>query len=75
MFGIVGIPITEIAVAAQAVGIKYIGMRNEQAVSIYLVGPILSLTVLQQNETHHLTRKNVASEHSFKETVEKQLLH
>lgn len=31
MFGIVGIPITEIAVAAQAVGIKYIGMRNEQA--------------------------------------------
>uniref|UniRef100_A0A8B9VU41 2-hydroxyacyl-CoA lyase n=1 Tax=Anas zonorhyncha TaxID=75864 RepID=A0A8B9VU41_9AVES len=31
MFGIVGIPIIEIAVAAQAVGIKYIGMRNEQA--------------------------------------------
>ncbi|KGL77697.1 2-hydroxyacyl-CoA lyase 1, partial [Tinamus guttatus] len=31
MFGIVGIPITEIAIAAQAVGIKYIGMRNEQA--------------------------------------------
>ncbi|XP_056656244.1 2-hydroxyacyl-CoA lyase 1 [Monodelphis domestica] len=33
MFGIVGIPVTEIAVAAQAVGIKYIGMRNEQAAS------------------------------------------
>ncbi|XP_004704066.1 2-hydroxyacyl-CoA lyase 1 [Echinops telfairi] len=31
MFGIVGIPVTEIAVAAQALGIKYIGMRNEQA--------------------------------------------
>uniref|UniRef100_A0A8C4Y0E9 2-hydroxyacyl-CoA lyase n=1 Tax=Gopherus evgoodei TaxID=1825980 RepID=A0A8C4Y0E9_9SAUR len=31
MFGIVGIPVTEIAVAAQAIGIKYIGMRNEQA--------------------------------------------
>ncbi|NWX98812.1 HACL1 lyase, partial [Nothoprocta ornata] len=31
MFGIVGIPITEIAIAAQAIGIKYIGMRNEQA--------------------------------------------
>ncbi|XP_023774950.1 2-hydroxyacyl-CoA lyase 1 [Cyanistes caeruleus] len=31
MFGIVGIPVTEIAVAAQAVGIKYVGMRNEQA--------------------------------------------
>lgn len=36
MFGIVGIPVTEIAIAAQAVGIKYVGMRNEQAVSIYL---------------------------------------
>ncbi|XP_068791370.1 2-hydroxyacyl-CoA lyase 1 isoform X2 [Struthio camelus] len=31
MFGVVGIPITEIAIAAQAIGIKYIGMRNEQA--------------------------------------------
>jgi len=34
MFGVVGIPITEVAVAAQAAGIKYIGMRNEQAVSL-----------------------------------------
>ena len=33
MFGIVGIPVIEVAMAAQAVGIKYIGMRNEQAVS------------------------------------------
>ncbi|KAF4020727.1 hypothetical protein G4228_012420 [Cervus hanglu yarkandensis] len=32
MFGIVGIPVTEIALAAQEVGIRYIGMRNEQAV-------------------------------------------
>ncbi|XP_074840636.1 2-hydroxyacyl-CoA lyase 1 isoform X3 [Carettochelys insculpta] len=31
IFGIVGIPVTEIAIAAQAIGIKYIGMRNEQA--------------------------------------------
>ncbi|XP_029445071.1 2-hydroxyacyl-CoA lyase 1 isoform X2 [Rhinatrema bivittatum] len=31
MFGIVGIPIIEVAFAAQAAGIKYIGMRNEQA--------------------------------------------
>ncbi|XP_068092187.1 2-hydroxyacyl-CoA lyase 1 [Hyperolius riggenbachi] len=31
MFGIVGFPIVEVAVAAQAAGIKYIGMRNEQA--------------------------------------------
>lgn len=28
---IVGIPVVEVAVAAQQVGIKYIGMRNEQA--------------------------------------------
>nr|XP_035948415.1 2-hydroxyacyl-CoA lyase 1 isoform X3 [Halichoerus grypus] len=32
MFGIVGIPVTEIAVAAQKLGITYVGMRNEQAV-------------------------------------------
>ncbi|XP_053570175.1 2-hydroxyacyl-CoA lyase 1 [Bombina bombina] len=31
MFGIVGIPVIEVAIAAQAAGIKYIGMRNEQA--------------------------------------------
>ncbi|XP_069168406.1 LOW QUALITY PROTEIN: 2-hydroxyacyl-CoA lyase 1 [Procambarus clarkii] len=31
MFGVVGIPIVEVAVAAQQAGIKYIGMRNEQA--------------------------------------------
>eukprot|EP00071_Canis_lupus_P030754 XP_022264311.1 2-hydroxyacyl-CoA lyase 1 isoform X1 [Canis lupus familiaris] len=31
VFGIVGIPVTEIAVAAQKLGIRYVGMRNEQA--------------------------------------------
>ncbi|MEE6465983.1 hypothetical protein FKM82_006780 [Ascaphus truei] len=31
MFGIVGIPVIEVAIAAQAAGIKYVGMRNEQA--------------------------------------------
>ncbi|XP_075068401.1 2-hydroxyacyl-CoA lyase 1 [Mixophyes fleayi] len=31
MFGIVGIPVIEIAIAAQVAGIKYVGMRNEQA--------------------------------------------
>ena len=36
MFGVVGIPVVEVAGAAQAEGIKYIGMRNEQAVSISL---------------------------------------
>lgn len=33
MFGIVGVPVIEVAMAAQASGIKYVGMRNEQAVS------------------------------------------
>uniref|UniRef100_A0A2K6FMZ7 2-hydroxyacyl-CoA lyase n=1 Tax=Propithecus coquereli TaxID=379532 RepID=A0A2K6FMZ7_PROCO len=37
MFGIVGIPVTEIAVAAQELGIRYIGMRNEQAPGVCLV--------------------------------------
>uniref|UniRef100_A0A665UJQ7 2-hydroxyacyl-CoA lyase 1 n=1 Tax=Echeneis naucrates TaxID=173247 RepID=A0A665UJQ7_ECHNA len=32
MFGVVGIPVMEVAMAAQAAGIKYVGMRNEQAV-------------------------------------------
>ena len=32
MFGVVGIPIIEIAMRAQQYGIKYIGMRNEQSV-------------------------------------------
>ena len=31
LFGIVGIPIVEVAYSAQAAGVKYIGMRNEQA--------------------------------------------
>ncbi|CAI9551543.1 unnamed protein product [Staurois parvus] len=31
MFGIVGVPVIEIAIAAQIAGIKYVGMRNEQA--------------------------------------------
>jgi len=31
IFGVVGIPVVEIGVAAQQNGIKYIGMRNEQA--------------------------------------------
>ena len=33
MFGVVGIPIIEVAIRAQQYGIKYIGMRNEQSVN------------------------------------------
>ena len=32
MFGVAGIPVTEIAFRAQQNGIKYVGMRNEQSV-------------------------------------------
>jgi len=32
MFGVVGIPIIEVAFAAQQAQIKFIGMRNEQSV-------------------------------------------
>lgn len=31
VFGIIGIPVVELSMAFQAVGLKYIGMRNEQA--------------------------------------------
>jgi len=33
MFGVVGIPIVEIAMRAQQHGIKFVGMRNEQSVN------------------------------------------
>lgn len=32
MFGVVGIPVIEVALKAQQYGIKFIAMRNEQAV-------------------------------------------
>lgn len=33
VFGVVGIPVTNIAPVLQDIGIGYVGMRNEQAVS------------------------------------------
>ncbi|KAK3777900.1 hypothetical protein RRG08_038146 [Elysia crispata] len=33
MFGIVGVPVIEVGMAAQAEGIKFVSMRNEQAAS------------------------------------------
>uniref|UniRef100_A0A8C9X2F2 2-hydroxyacyl-CoA lyase n=1 Tax=Sander lucioperca TaxID=283035 RepID=A0A8C9X2F2_SANLU len=48
MFGIVGVPVIEVAMAAQAAGIKYVGMRNEQAACYaasaigYLTGRVVS---------------------------------
>ncbi len=33
LFGVVGFPVTAIAVAAQKEGVAYLGMRNEQSAS------------------------------------------
>ncbi|XP_003739149.1 2-hydroxyacyl-CoA lyase 1 [Galendromus occidentalis] len=43
MFGVVGVPVFEVSMAAQQVGIKYIGMRNEQSAA-YAAGVIGYLT-------------------------------
>ncbi|CAN7996723.1 unnamed protein product [Ixodes pacificus] len=43
MFGVVGVPVFEVALAAQQAGIKFIGMRNEQAAS-YAAGAMGYLT-------------------------------
>lgn len=48
MFGIVGVPVIEVAMAAQAAGIKYVGMRNEQAVKFFL-------TLKLQYRSNHLS--------------------
>lgn len=47
MFGIVGVPVIEVAMAAQAAGIKYVGMRNEQAVKRYSVTVCLHASTLK----------------------------
>lgn len=46
MFGIVGVPIIEVAMAAQAAGIKYVGMRNEQAVKYLNIRLCLPASVM-----------------------------
>ncbi|OQR76834.1 2-hydroxyacyl-CoA lyase 1-like, partial [Tropilaelaps mercedesae] len=43
MFGVVGVPVFEISMAAQQAGLKFIGMRNEQAAA-YAAGAIGYLT-------------------------------
>ncbi len=61
MFGIVGFPVQPIAAAAQKIGIKYYGMRNEQSASYaaqaagYLTGrPGACLTVSGPGVVHGL---------------------
>jgi len=61
MYGVVGFPVQPIAAAAQEIGIKYIGMRNEQSASYaaqaagYLTGrPGAGLTVSGPGVIHGL---------------------
>ncbi|KAL5006951.1 hypothetical protein ScPMuIL_015757 [Solemya velum] len=72
MFGIVGIPVFEIASAAQAAGIKYVGMRNEQAASYaasligYLTGrPAVCLVVSGPGLVHALAGLSNAKENCW----------
>ena len=62
MFGVVGFPVQQVAIAAQQEGITYIGMRNEQAASYaaqaagYLTGrPGACLTVCGPGVVHALS--------------------
>lgn len=43
VFGIIGIPVIEFSMALQQVGLKYVGMRNEQA-AVYAAQAIGYLT-------------------------------
>lgn len=54
MFGIVGVPVIEVAMAAQAAGIRYVGMRNEQAVETIIHIYYYSTTLLFTCITHIL---------------------
>ena len=44
MFGVVGIPVIEVALKAQQFGIKYVGMRNEQSVNSCFIQAELELS-------------------------------
>ncbi|XP_066930457.1 2-hydroxyacyl-CoA lyase 1-like [Clytia hemisphaerica] len=72
MFGIVGIPVMEVAIAAQQIGIKYIGMRNEQSASYaasavgYLTGrPAVCLVVSGPGLIHALAGMANAKENCW----------
>ena len=54
MFGVVGIPVVEVAIAAQRCGIHYIGMRNEQA-ACYAAQAIGKITAAHLPHTQNRT--------------------
>eukprot|EP00093_Oithona_nana_P013163 13163.XXX_290462_292218_1 [CDS] Oithona nana genome sequencing. len=72
MFGVVGIPVVEVAIAAQRCGLHYIGMRNEQAACYaaqaigYLTGmPGVCLVVSGPGLLHALGGMANAKENSW----------
>ncbi|CAD5122752.1 DgyrCDS11161 [Dimorphilus gyrociliatus] len=72
MFGIVGVPVIELANAAQIEGIKYVGMRNEQAAAYaaqaigYITGrPAVCLTVSGPGVLHVLGGMANANENAW----------
>lgn len=72
MFGIVGVPVIEVGMAAQAEGIKFIAMRNEQAASYaasaigYLTGkPAVCLVVSGPGLVHALAGMSNAMENCW----------
>eukprot|EP00095_Tigriopus_kingsejongensis_P010593 maker-scaffold818_size92908-snap-gene-0.17 protein:Tk10593 transcript:maker-scaffold818_size92908-snap-gene-0.17-mRNA-1 annotation:"2-hydroxyacyl- lyase 1" len=72
MFGIVGIPVVEVGMAAQAEGIHYVGMRNEQAAAYAAQGmgyltqkPAVCLTVSGPGLLHTLGGMANAKENSW----------
>ncbi|KAL4221918.1 2-hydroxyacyl-CoA lyase 1 [Mactra antiquata] len=72
VFGIVGIPVIEVAMACQREGIKFIGMRNEQAASYaasaigYMTGrPAVCLVVSGPGLVHALAGMSNAMENCW----------
>ncbi|KAK9828489.1 hypothetical protein WJX72_000277 [[Myrmecia] bisecta] len=68
IYGVIGIPVTELASSAQAAGIRYVGFRNEQAAgyaaaaSGYLTGvPGVLLTVSGPGAVHGIAGLSHAS--------------
>src|SRR5207244_12228762 len=70
LFGIVGLPVTAIAAAAQREGVAYLGMRNEQSAAYaagaygYLTArPVACLTVTGPAVVHGLAGRATARQH------------
>ncbi len=76
VFGIVGIPVVELALAFQDAGIQFIGMRNEQSVStkacvscfwsaahVLILGPHIAHQMPIIDVSHYLIMSSINSAH------------